>query len=224
VTDQQVTSQQVKDRQVAGRRGQFIVFEGGEGAGKSTQVARLAEHLTDQGHDVIVTREPGGTPSAEAIRALVLNPTHAGLDPRAEALLFAAARAEHVAALIEPSLAAGKTVICDRFIDSSVAYQGLGRHLGAERIRELSAWATNGLTADLTIVLDVDPVLGLTRAGQVSEFPDRMESEDLSFHEMVREAFLDAAAQHPDRYAIIDADSSLEDIALAINAAIAALN
>lgn len=206
------------------QRGRFIVFEGGEGAGKSTQVVRLAEHLTDQAHEVIVTREPGGTPGAEAIRALVLDPAHAGLDPRAEAMLFAAARAEHVAALIEPSLAAGKTVICDRFIDSSVAYQGLGRHLGAERIRELSAWATNGLSADLTIVLDIDPVLGLTRAGQVSASPDRMESEDISFHEMVREAFLDAASQHPTRYAVIDADNAPDDIALAVNAAIAALN
>lgn len=219
-----MTDQHVTDQHVTGQRGQFIVFEGGEGAGKSTQLARLAEHLADQGHDVIVTREPGGTPSAEAIRALVLDPTHAGLDPRAEALLFAAARAAHVAALIEPSLAAGKTVICDRFIDSSVAYQGLGRHLGAERIRELSTWATNGLIADLTIVLDIDPVLGLTRAGQVSESPDRMEAEDLNFHEMVREAFLDAAAQHPNRYAVIDADTSPGDIALAVNAAIAALN
>jgi len=221
VTGQQTDPQ--TDQREPDPRGKFIVFEGGEGAGKSTQVSLLASHLAERGSEVVVTREPGGTPAAEAIRELVLDPTHAGLDPRAEALLFAAARAQHVAELIEPALIAGKTVICDRFIDSSVAYQGLGRHLGADRIRELSAWATNALVADLTIVLDIDPVLGLSRAGQVSDSPDRMESEELSFHEMVRTAFLDAAAQHPTRYAVISASASAEDIALAINAAVTSL-
>ena len=174
--------------------GLFIVFEGGEGAGKSTQVGLLRDALIAQGREVVVTREPGGTPAAEAIRALVLDPANAGLDSRAEALLFAAARAEHVAALIRPALARGAVVVCDRYIDSSVAYQGLGRDLGAEQIREISAWATENLFPDLTVVLDIDPAIGLARAGQVSEAPDRMESEDLSFHQMVREAFLSAAA------------------------------
>ena len=192
--------------------GTFIVFEGGEGAGKSTQVALLRDALEAQGREVVLTREPGGTPTAEAIRALVLDVAHAGLDARAEALLFAAARAEHVSALIRPALERGATVICDRYIDSSVAYQGLGRELGADQIRELSAWATENLVADLTIVLDIDPVVGLARAGQVSDAPDRMEPEALSFHQMVRAAFLNAAAANPATYAVIDATASPADI------------
>lgn len=192
--------------------GLFIVFEGGEGAGKSTQVGLLRDALIAQGREVVVTREPGGTPAAEAIRALVLDPANAGLDSRAEALLFAAARAEHVAALIRPALARGAVVVCDRYIDSSVAYQGLGRDLGAEKIREISAWATENLFPDLTVVLDIDPVIGLARAGQVSEAPDRMESEDLSFHQMVREAFLSAAASDADRYLVLDATGEPADI------------
>ena len=192
--------------------GLFIVFEGGEGAGKSTQVGLLRDALIAQGREVVVTREPGGTPAAEAIRALVLDPANAGLDSRAEALLFAAARAEHVAALIRPALDRGAVVVCDRYIDSSVAYQGLGRDLGAEKIREISAWATENLFPDLTVVLDIDPVIGLARAGQVSEAPDRMESEDLSFHQMVREAFLSAAASDADRYLVLDATGDPADI------------
>lgn len=196
--------------------GTFIVFEGGEGAGKSTQVALLAQALTDQGREVVLTREPGGTPAAESIRELVLDPQNAGLDARAEALLFAAARAEHVAALIRPALRRGATVICDRFIDSSVAYQGLGRDLGAQQIRDLSAWASDNLLADVTIVLDIDPVVGLSRAGQVSDAPDRMESEALSFHQMVREAFLASAAASPDRYVVLDATAPAEQLHEAI--------
>ncbi len=185
--------------------GAFIVFEGGEGAGKSTQVELLRDALISTGREVLLTREPGGTPAAESIRSLVLDPAHAGLDARAEALLFAAARAEHVSSLIRPALERGATVICDRYIDSSVAYQGLGRELGAQRIRELSAWATANLFPDLTIVLDIDPVIGLARAGKVNEAPDRMESEALTFHEMVRAAFLNAAKDDPDRYLVLDA-------------------
>ncbi len=150
--------------------------------------------------------------AAESIRSLVLDPAHAGLDARAEALLFAAARAEHVSSLIRPALERGATVICDRYIDSSVAYQGLGRELGAQRIRELSAWATANLFPDLTIVLDIDPVIGLARAGKVNEAPDRMESEALTFHEMVRAAFLDAAGQDSNRYLVIDATADVQII------------
>ncbi len=197
---------------MSGSAGIFIVFEGGEGAGKSTQVGLLRDALTAEGREVVVTREPGGTTAAEAIRALVLDPAHAGLDPRAEALLFAAARAEHAAALIRPALERGAIVICDRYIDSSVAYQGLGRDLGAEKIRNLSAWATENLFPDLTIVLDIDPAVGLTRAGQVSAAPDRMESEDSSFHQMVRQAFLSAASSAPSRYAVVDASGATDEI------------
>lgn len=195
----------MSDDHVTNDAGEFIVFEGGEGAGKSTQVGLLRDALVATGREVVVTREPGGTATAEAIRALVLDPAHRGLDARAEALLFAAARAEHVSARIRPALKRGAMVICDRYIDSSVAYQGLGRDLGAQRIRDLSAWASGGLNPDLTVVLDIDPVVGLARAGQVSDSPDRMELEALAFHQMVRSAFLDAASQHPDRYCVVDA-------------------
>lgn len=192
--------------------GRFIVFEGGEGSGKSTQVATLAEYLRSSGREVVLTREPGGTLAAEAIRSLVLDPQFAGLDSRAEALLFAAARAEHVAKLIRPALAGGAVVICDRFIDSSVAYQGLGRELGAQAIRDLSAWATDGLVPDLTVVLDIDPAVGLQRAARVSDVPDRMESEALDFHRMVRQAFLAAAQANPDRYCVVDAMLPIERV------------
>jgi dTMP kinase len=176
----------------------------------------LAARLQDQGRDVVVTREPGGVPTAEAIRSLLLDTRSAGLDPRAEALLFAAARAEHVARLIRPAMARGTVVICDRFTDSSVAYQGVGRGLGVRRIAELSAWATDGLHPDATVVLDVDPSLGLVRAGRGQTPLDRMESEPAQFHNQVRRAFLDRAAADPDRYLVIDAAGGRRQIAARI--------
>jgi len=179
----------------------FIAFEGGEGAGKSTQEALLAEFLTNRGHTIVRTREPGGTPAAEAIRSIVLSPQYIGLDPRAEALLFAAARGEHVAQVIRPALERGDIVLCDRYLDSSVAYQGIGRDLGADAVRELSLWATNGLLPDLTVLLDVDPTVGLSRVLD----PDRLEAEPLSYHQRVREGFLTIAAEFADRYLVIDA-------------------
>lgn len=203
--------------------GFFIVFEGGEGAGKSTQVAELARNLRSRGSHVVLTREPGGVPSAEAIRSILLNPANDGLTDRAEALLFAAARAEHAAQLIRPALDRGDVVICDRFIDSSVAYQGVARDLGVDQIADLSAWATEGLLPDLTIVLDIDPVDGLVRAGHTSATPDRMESESLSFHERVRQAFLDRAAASPQRYVVIDATLPADAVAQQVGRAVTAL-
>ena len=187
----------------------FVAFEGGEGAGKSTQEARLAATLVEHGYDVVRTREPGGTPAAEQIRTVVLSRDNTGLDPRAEALLFAAARGDHAARLIRPSLERGAVVICDRYIDSSVAYQGYGRDLGPDRIRDLSLWATGGLVPDLTIVLDVDPAVGL---GRVAD-PDRLESEPLAWHRGVRDGFLAIAAADPDRYLVLDASRSVDDLA-----------
>ena len=189
-------------------RGLFIALEGGEGAGKSTQGRLLAEHLRGQGHDVVHTREPGGTPAAEAIRAVVLSPEFAGLDARSEALLFAAARGEHAARVIRPALERGAMVVCDRYLDSSVAYQGIGRDLGAGMIRDLSLWATQGLVPDLTIVLDIDPTVGLARI----ELPDRLEAEPIEYHLQVRRAFLDLAAAEPDRYLVIDASRDVGTI------------
>jgi dTMP kinase len=199
-------------------RGVFVVLEGGEGAGKSTQVRMLKHHLEAAGYEVVATREPGGVPTAEAIRDLVLDPGNAGLSARAEALLFAAARAEHVQKLIRPALDRGAIVVCDRFIDSSLAYQGIGRGLGLADIATMSAWATDGLTADLTVVLDIDPVDGLTRAARASEVPDRMESEPETFHHSVRDAFLSRARGNVDTYLVVDATADVADIAAQIAA------
>ena len=196
----------------------FIAFEGGEGAGKSTQEQRLAEHLTGFGHEVVRTREPGGTPAAEAIRGIVLSPEFAGLDARSEALLFAAARGEHAARIIRPALERGAIVVCDRYLDSSVAYQGFGRDLGASTVRDLSLWATGGLTPDLTIVLDIDPVIGLSRITA----PDRLEAEPLAYHKRVRAAFLEIAAGDSHRYLVLDATLSIDEIAVAIRKVVVA--
>ena len=192
--------------------GLFVVFEGGEGAGKSTQSAALADYLVARGHAVVRTREPGGTPAAEAIRGILLDPANTGLDDRAEALLFAASRGDHAARVIRPALERGDIVISDRFMDSSVAYQGVGRDLGLDRVAQLSLWATGGLRPDLTVLLDVDPEIGLARVVG----PDRLESEPLEWHRRVRQGFLDIAAAEPDRYLVLDASRPAEDLAVEI--------
>lgn len=194
----------------------FIAFEGGEGAGKSTQEERLVAHLVDRGYDVVRTREPGGTPAGEAIRAIVLSPAYEGLDDRAEALLFAASRGEHVARVIRPALGRGAVVVCDRYLDSSVAYQGAGRDLGTDVVRELSLWATDALVPDLTIVLDIDPEVGLTRLAS----RDRLEAQPVDYHRRVRQAFLDLAAEDPQRYLVIDAQRDPDVIAAEIRNAV----
>ncbi len=199
--------------------GSFIVFEGGEGAGKSTQEALLAQWLESQGMTVLRTREPGGTPAGEAIRTILLSNEYAGLTDRAEALLFAAARGEHAAQVIRPALAAGTVVVCDRYLDSSVAYQGYGRELGAEYVRGLSMWATRDLVPDLTVLLDVDPAIGLSRVTS----PDRLESEPIDYHQRVRRAFVDIAAADPTRYLVIDADQDKDAIAEQIRHRVAEL-
>lgn len=192
--------------------GLFVAFEGGEGGGKSTQVQRLAEALQASGRAVLVTREPGGTPVGESIRAIVLDPGNAGLDARAEALLFAAARAEHAHRVIRPALEAGAVVITDRYLDSSIAYQGLARGLGVEAVAELSLWGTQDLVPDLTIVLDIAPSIGLARAKD----HNRMEAEGLGFHEMVRQGFLGLAGNEPGRYEVIDAALDADSVADAV--------
>ena len=189
--------------------GYFVAFEGGEGAGKSTQERLLAETLVAAGHDVVRTREPGGTPAAEAMRHVVLSPEFAGLDDRAEALLYAAARGEHVARVVRPALSRGAVVVCDRYLDSSVAYQGYGRGLGPDRIRDLSLWATGGLLPDLSVLLDVDPRQGLARFEQ----RDRLEAEPVEFHARVRAGFREVAAANPDRYLVLDAALPVGEIA-----------
>lgn len=195
--------------------GVFVVLEGGEGAGKSTQCRLLADALAARGREVVVTREPGGTPLGEAVRGVLLGAGSEGMSPRTEALLFAAARAEHVSGLIRPALHRGAVVISDRFVDSSVAYQGVARGLGAEEIAELSSWATEGLVPELTVVLDVDPTTGLARAAD----GNRMEAEPPTFHAAVREAFLAAARADPERYLVLAADRLKSEIAESVLAA-----
>ena len=192
--------------------GAFIAIEGGERAGKSTQGGLLVTYLRARGREVVWTREPGGTPASEAIRGIVLSRHYEGLDPRAEALLFAAARGEHASRVIRPAIERDAVVVCDRYIDSSVAYQGYGRSLGAEAVRDLSLWATGGLLPDLTILLDVDPVIGLARLSN----PDRLEAEPLDYHRAVRAGFLQLAADDPSRYLTLDASCDVDDIARAI--------
>ncbi len=196
-------------------RGFFVALEGGEGTGKSTQGRLLARHLEAKGHSVLVTREPGGTPAGAAIRAIVLAPATGELAPRAEALLYAADRAHHVATVIRPALERGSTVITDRYIDSSLAYQGAGRTLDRDEIESVSRWATGGLLPDLTVILDLDPEVGLVRAGS----PDRLEAEPLEFHRRVRQGFLDLAAREPRRYAVVAADRPIAAVAADIAAA-----
>jgi dTMP kinase len=187
--------------------GRFIVLEGGEGGGKSTQLHMLAEWVRQQGREVVVTREPGGSPRAERIRELIL--ASGDLDARCEALLFAAARADHVATVIRPALDRGAVVLCDRYLDSSVAYQGDARSLGEQRIRDLSLWATGGTVPDLTVILDIDPRVGLARAQDAN----RLEAEPLEFHDAVRAAFLRFAEQAPERYLVVEADADIQTVA-----------
>lgn len=197
--------------------GLFIVLEGGDGVGKSTHAARLAEHLVARGETVVRTREPGGTELGLEIRGIVLH--HRGhVDPRAEALLYAADRAHHIATVVRPAVDRGEVVLQDRYIDSSVAYQGSGRDLGADEIRQLSMWATRGLEPDLVLVLDVDP--GTARARMTAERGelDRLEAEARDFHDRVRSAFLDAAAAHPERYLVVDASRGPDVVAAELRA------
>jgi dTMP kinase len=193
--------------------GIFLAFEGGDGAGKSTQARLLAEALSARGREVVVTREPGGTPAGEAIRHVVLTPEYEGLDPRAEALLYAAARAEHVARLIRPALARGAVVITDRYMDSSIAYQGIGRGLGPDVVGEINLWATHGLLPDLTVLLDVEAGTGLSRLGSA---PDRLEAEPEEFHDSVVQGFRALAAGDPERYLVLAAHDDRESIAAAV--------
>jgi len=180
----------------------FVAFEGGEGAGKSTQTELLAAWLRGRGHEVVVTREPGATPAGQRLRAVLLDPSMQALSPRAEALLYAADRADHVAAVIAPALARGAVVVTDRYVDSSLAYQGAGRALPLDEVRRLSRWATGGLRPDITVLLDVPADVGLRRSAGPT---DRLESEPLDFHDRVRAGFRDLAVREPERYVVIDA-------------------
>jgi dTMP kinase len=196
----------------------FVAFEGGEGVGKSTQIAMAGEWLRGLGHQVVATREPGGTPLGAELRRLLLDPA-GHVTPRAEALLYAADRAQHVESVIRPALAAGQVVLTDRYVDSTLAYQGAGR--GLDDTRVVTGWATGGLLPDLTVLLDLDPSVGLRRAGARAT-PDRLEAASLAFHEAVRAGFLALAAEAPQRYAVLDAADEPAAVAAAVRAAIEA--
>lgn len=194
--------------------GLFVVFEGGDGAGKSTQASLLADALAGRKLQLVRTREPGGTPVGEKLRGLVLEHGHGEIDARTEALIFAAARAAHVQQVILPSLARGAVVLCDRYIDSSVAYQGTGRGLGPADVLDVNLWATGGLQPDLTVLLDVDPAEGRGRRSGAAE--DRLESEPDAFHRTIREAFRAQAATSPERYLVLDAHLPAAELSLRI--------
>lgn len=187
--------------------GLFIAFEGGDGAGKSTQVALLREALETAGRTVTVTRQPGGTDLGREIRDLVLHGAHVA--PRAEALLFAADKAHHVDQLIKPALDRGEVVLTDRYTDSSVAYQGAGRDLGAQEIHDLNMWAVDDLVPDLTVVVDVSAEEGRRRRGDVH---DRLEAEEDAFHRAIRAHYLAMAQGNPQRYLVVDGTHSPEAI------------
>lgn len=202
----------------------FITFEGPEGSGKTTQIRLLAQTLRTRDLAVLDTREPGGTPIGNAIRSILLDPAHHEMSPRAETLLFNAARAQIVDQVIQPALQAGKIVLCDRFIDSTLAYQGYGRGQRLAPLQALIDYATAGLKPDLTIFLNLDPAEGLRRkhAHRLEEW-NRMEEEALAFHQVVRQGYLQLAAAEPARWLVLDATQALETVQTKIWAGVAAL-
>ena len=202
------------------RRGWFITFEGGEGAGKSTQIVSLRTRLEQIGSRVVSTREPGGSPRAETIREFLLSGGGRPFGPLAEAMLFAAARADHVAETIRPALADGATVLCDRFVDSTRVYQGALGLVPDEMITSMETLATSGIKPDLTLILDVPAELGLRRADfrrtRLGQAPDRFEEQDLAYHEGIRRAFLVIAEADPERCAVVDATAFEDEVSAAI--------
>lgn len=197
--------------------GFFLAVEGIEGSGKTTQVARLEQLVRATGRNVVVTKEPGGTELGNRIRAILLDPHEEGMDPLTELFLYQASRRQHVIELIRPSLERGAIVICDRFTDATLAYQGFGRMLELDRLRALNAWTTDGIEPELTVILDIPEPVGLERARARNAAEDlhgesRLEGEDLRFHRRVREGYLALAESEPSRYAVIDASGSADEV------------
>jgi dTMP kinase len=201
----------------AAHPGLFITLEGGDGSGKSTQAGLLEEWLTDAGHTVVRTREPGGTDLGNELREIVLH-RRGDIAPRAEALLYAADRAHHIATKVRPALERGDIVIQDRYLDSSVAYQGAGRVLDGTEVRDLSLWAVEGLLPDVTILLDLDEEVGRARLDQSRTRYDRLEAEKNEFHARVRASYLELAAAEPERFLVLNATDTVESIAAAVRA------
>ncbi len=204
-------------------KGTFITFEGTEGSGKSTQILLLANFLKSRGMRVVLTREPGGTPIGDQVRKIVLDPAHTALDPKAELLLYAASRAQHLYEVILPALASGMIVLCDRFSDATLAYQGYGRGLDIEMIRALDRIVRAGTRPDLTLLFDIDAALGIARAhgrntSRGLETEARFENEELAFHERVRQGYKILAKQEPDRIRLVDAFPAQEAVEMNVRA------
>ena len=195
-------------------RGLFVVFEGGDGVGKTTQVDLLCQWLSESGHEIVRTFEPGDSPLGAAIRSLVLDPVTGEISPRAEALLYAADKAHHVFTVVEPALARGAVVVCDRYVDSMLAYQGAGRVLVPAEVEQIARWATKDLRPHLTVVLDLEPGRALLT---ISE-KDRVEAVGDGFHERAQQSFIELAAREPEHYLVLDAAGDRTEIAAAIRA------
>lgn len=199
--------------------GLFVCFEGGEGCGKSTQSRLLVEGLTAAGHDVVATRQPGGSPNGQQIRRILLDPATGHLDPRAEALLYAADKAEHLDKVVLPALQRGAIVVTDRYVDSSLAYQGAGRSIPTDELARVLTWATGGLRPHLTVLLDLDPSVAMTRF----DGRDRIEGEPLEFHQRVRDGFRALAEADPEHYLVLDASAPVDEIAAEVRAHVESL-
>ncbi len=194
----------------------FITLEGPEGSGKTTAVDAAVKALEQMGYEIVRTREPGGTPISEQIRNVILDKDNTKMDPRTEALLYAASRRQHLVEKVWPALKEGKIVVCDRYLDSSLAYQGGARGLGVEEILNVNLFATENTWPDLTLLFDIKPEVGLARiASNANREVNRLDLEKLEFHKKVRDTFLALAKRYPDRYVIIDASQSREDVARA---------
>ena len=192
----------------------FITIEGPEGSGKTTAVDTAVKELEKMGYQIVRTREPGGTPIAEQIRNVILDKNNTAMDQRTEALLYAASRRQHLVEKVWPALKEGKIVICDRYLDSSLAYQGGARGLGVDNILQVNSFATEGTFPDLTLLFDIDPKLGLARiAANSNREVNRLDLEKIEFHNKVRNAFLELAKRYPERFVVIDASQSREEVA-----------
>ena len=192
----------------------FITIEGPEGSGKTTAVDYAVKKLEEMGYQIVRTREPGGTPIAEQIRNVILDKANTSMDKRTEALLYAAARRQHLVEKVWPALKEGKIVVCDRYLDSSLAYQGGARKLGVDNVLEVNMFATEGTFPDLTLLFDIEPELGLARiSANANREVNRLDLEKLDFHKTVRNTFLELAKRYPERFVIIDASKSKEEVA-----------
>lgn len=200
--------------------GIFITLEGPDGSGKSTQVENIKEFFTKAGRDVVVSREPGGTPISEKLRGIVLDADHSEMDDVTEMFIYAAARAQHVAEKIKPALESGAVVVCDRFVDSSIAYQGYGRGLG-DQVEEVNRYATSGLEPNVTFFMDLDPEIGRSRIGK--DVRDRLEQQQMDFHYRVYEGYKALAAKYPERIMRIDAAKTIDEIKVEIETKLSSL-